>query len=149
MSTTHIIGIDLGKNTFHVAAHDKRGNELFRKKLSRSKLVEFLSCIEPSIIAMESCGGAHWLARKCESLGHIAKLIPPQYVKPYVKTNKNDFGRNFAAWIGLVPIQYSTGGKTTMLGISKRGNRELRTLFIHAARSILWRDKSVERFFGS
>jgi len=57
-------------------------------------------------------------------------------------------GRNFAAWIGLVPYQYSTGGKPRMLGISKRGNKELRELFIHAARSILWRDSSVERYFG-
>lgn len=298
MSNTHIIGIDLGKNTFHIAAHDQNGHELFRKKISRNKLLEFLSNIEPTIIAMESCGGAHWLARKCESYGHTAKLIPPQYVKPYVKTNKNDFidacaiaeaasrptmrftspktesaqiistvrklrsgyirertscmnrigsillefgislpkghsamknlfqwlaeqghylppqllfelselhehyellnskvesqqrkierilseskqmqqlqtipgvgpviasacissignpsdfknGRNFAAWVGLVPVQCSTGGKTTLLGISKRGNRELRTLFIHAARSILWRDKSVDKYFGS
>ncbi|MGZ7312313.1 IS110 family transposase, partial [Streptococcus pyogenes] len=45
----------------------------------------------PTTVAFESCGGAHWLARKCEALGHQAKLIPPQYVKPYVKTNKNDF----------------------------------------------------------
>lgn len=57
-------------------------------------------------------------------------------------------GRNFAAWIGLVPYQYSTGGKPRMLGISKRGNKELRELFIHAARSVLWRGSSVERYFG-
>lgn len=298
MNNSHIIGIDLGKNSFHLVGHDQSGHQLFKKKLTRQKLLEFLSFHEPVIIAMESCGGSHWLARKCAEFGHVAKLIPPQYVKPYVKTNKNDFidadaiaeaasrptmrftstktesaqivstirkirsgyvrertacmnrigsillefgislpkghasmknlfqwlvdknqhlppliifelselhehyqylngrvnsqadkveriladneqmkqlqsvpgigpviasacissvgnpndfknGRNFAAWIGLVPIQYSTGGKSTLLGISKRGNKELRTLFIHAARSILWRDKSVEKYFGS
>ena len=58
-------------------------------------------------------------------------------------------GRNFAAWIGLVPYQYTTGGKSKMLGISKRGNKELRELFIHVARSVLWRDSSAERYFGS
>lgn len=58
-------------------------------------------------------------------------------------------GRNFAAWIGLVPYQYTTGGKPKLLGISKRGNKELRELFIHAARSVLWRDSSAERYFGS
>lgn len=65
--------------------------------------------------------------------------------------NPHDFsnGRNFAAWIGLVPYQYSTGGKPRMLGISKRGNKELRTLFIHAARAILWRNASVEQYFGT
>ncbi len=247
---------------------------------------------------MEACGGAHWLARRCESYGHQVKLIPAQYVKPYVKTNKNDFidadaiaeasmrpnmrfvspkselaqvctvvrkiragylkertacmnrigsillefgisfprghhnmknlfqyladnkepvppmlilelreqldhynqlntwvkeqekklenllkddelltllqsvpgigpmtascclstvgdptdfanGRNFAAWIGLTPYQYSTGGKSRMLGISKRGNKELRELFVHAARAVIWRDGTAERYFGS
>lgn len=66
MSNTHIVGIDLGKNSFHIATHDQNGHELFRKKLSRNKLLEFLSNIEPTIIAMESCGGAHWFARRCE-----------------------------------------------------------------------------------
>ena len=50
-----------------------------------------LSVHEPVNVAMESCGGSHWLARKCKSYGHTVKLIPAQYVKPYVKTNKNDF----------------------------------------------------------
>ena len=246
---------------------------------------------------MESCGGSHWLARRCQSFGHDVKLIPPQYVKPYVKTNKNDFidadaiaeaatrpsmrfvsvkseqaqvisviqkirssyvkertacmsrigaillefgmsfprghsamkslfqwladskepipamlmrelvehheyylqlnerikiqdtklkelvdnderaqllksvpgigdltssrclsdisnpqdfknGRHMAAWIGLVPHQYSTGGKTTLLGISKRGNKALRTLFIHGARALLSRLELAEKVFG-
>lgn len=63
----------------------------------------------------------------------------------------NDFknGRNFAAWLGLVPYQHSTGGKPRMLGISKRGNKELRELFVHAARAVLWRDTSAEKYFGS
>lgn len=58
-------------------------------------------------------------------------------------------GRNFADWLGLVPYQYSTGGKPRMLGISKRGNKELRELFIHAARAVMWRDVSAEKCFGS
>lgn len=57
--------------------------------------------------------------------------------------------RNFAAWLGLVPYQYSTGGKPRMLGISKRGNKELRELFIHAARAVMWRDTSAEKYFGT
>ena len=65
-------------------------------------------------------------------------------------SNPNDFsnGRNFAAWIGLVPHQHSTGGKSRMLGISKRGNKELRELFVNAARAVMWRDASAERYFG-
>lgn len=66
-------------------------------------------------------------------------------------TNASDFknGRNFAAWIGLVPHQYSTGGKSRLLGISKRGNKELRELFIHAARAVIIRLEASERYFGS
>ena len=297
MSTIKVIGIDLGKSCFHLVAHDYNGREQFRKHLSRAKLIEFLAQTPATIIAMESCGGSHWLARKCQSLGHEVKLIPPQYVKPYVKTNKNDYidadaiaeastrpsmrfvgvktetsqvisvihrirssyvkertacmsrigamllefgisfpkghskmknlfqwladnkepippmlmqeliehheyylqlneriagqdkklkqlveqnedaqllksipgvgdltasqcladisdasnfknGRQLAAWIGLVPHQYSTGGKTTLLGISKRGNKALRTLFIHGARSILSRPEVAVAVFG-
>lgn len=92
MTHAHIIGIDLGKNSFHLVRHDRNGHQLFiRKKLPRPKLLDFLSTQEPVIIPMESCGGAHWLARKSQDFGHTTKLIPPQYVKPYVKTNKNDF----------------------------------------------------------
>ncbi len=58
-------------------------------------------------------------------------------------------GRYFAAWLGLVPFQYSTGGKPRMLGISKRENKELREHFIHAARAVLWRDETAEKYFGT
>ncbi|MCL1127878.1 IS110 family transposase, partial [Shewanella surugensis] len=91
MSTIKVIGIYLGKSSFHLIGHDHSGHEQYRKHLSRSKLIKFLSQAPATIIAMESCGGSHWLARKCQSLGHEVKLIPPQYVKPYVKTNKNDY----------------------------------------------------------
>lgn len=298
MSAIKTIGIDLGKSTFHLVGHDHSGQELYRHKFSRAKLIQFVSTHEPVTIAMEACGGANWLARRCQEFGHKVKLIPPQYVKPYVKSHKNDFidadaiaeaatrpkmrfvtpkseqaqlgsvirrirtgyirertavmnrissilvefgfsfprghanmkrlfewladtgqsvppllvfelreqldyynhlnekikeqdkkietlnhdnelftllqsipgigpmtaacclsavsdpkdfsnGRNFAAWIGLVPFQYSTGGKPRLLGISKRGNKELRELFVHAARSVLWRDATAEKYFGT
>ncbi|HCG5955949.1 TPA: IS110 family transposase [Vibrio parahaemolyticus] len=298
MRSTYIVGIDLAKHIFHLVGHDYAGRETFRKKLNRQKTLQFLSALEPTIVAMEACGGCHWFARKCQEYGHQVKLIPAQYVKPYVKSNKNDFidadaiaeaatrpkmryvspkseqaqlgvvvrnirsgyikertacmnricsmllefglgfprghhqmknlfqwlakqketlppmlmlelqnqldyynllnrwiqeqeekleflnrdnelmtllqsvpgigpmtascclsvvgdpndfknGRNFAAWLGLVPYQHSTGGKPRMLGISKRGNKELRELFVHAARAVLWRDTSAEKYFGS
>ncbi|GGQ36528.1 IS110 family transposase [Shewanella litoralis] len=297
MTTIKVIGIDLGKSSFHLIGHDHTGREQLRKHLSRPKLIQFLSQTPKTTIAMESCGGSHWLARKCQSLGHEVKLIPPQYVKPYVKTNKNDYidadaiaeactrpsmrfvgvktetsqvisviqrvrssyikertacmsrigaillefgmsfprghakmkvlfqwiadnneplpamlmqeliehheyylllneriagqdkklkqlveqdvraqllktipgvgdltaaqcladisdvthfknGRQMAAWIGLVPHQYSTGGKSTLLGISKRGNKALRTLFIHGARAMLSRPEKALAVFG-
>ncbi|KOE85778.1 hypothetical protein ACX03_12990 [Vibrio parahaemolyticus] len=91
MAITTTIGIDLGKSSFHAIGHDSSGKETFRKKLNRTKLLQMLSVHEPVNVAMESCGGSHWLARKCQSYGHVVKLTPAQYVKPYVKTNKNDF----------------------------------------------------------
>ncbi|MGD6736226.1 IS110 family transposase [Photobacterium leiognathi subsp. mandapamensis] len=298
MSTIHILGIDLGKHCFHAVAHNYAGKEVLRKKYNRSQLLKFLANLETTTIAFEACGGAHWLARKCADFGHQVQLIPPQYVKPYVKGNKNDFidaaaiaeaasrpsmrfvavksedaqviavihrirdgfikertacmsrigaillefglslptghakmkmlfqwiadqkyqtlpqslmyelslihahylylneqikiqdtklkqlaeqhelakllktvpgigdltatlcvadvsaasnfsnGRNMAAWLGLVPRQYSTGGKTKLLGVSKRGNKHLRTLFIHGARAVLSRLETTGKVFG-
>jgi len=87
----NVIGIDLGKSVFHLVAHDHRGHIQFRKKLSRSKLKEFLANQSITTIAFEACGGSHWLGRYCQAIGHRVKLIPPQYVSPYVKGNKNDF----------------------------------------------------------
>jgi len=298
MSTIHILGIDIGKSTFHLVGHDSSGREVCRKKLSRPKIIQFLAKAESTTVAMESCGGSHWLARKCKEFGHKALLIPPQYVRPYVKTNKNDFidadaiaeaamrpsmrfvsvkteasqvisviqrirssylkdrtacmsrigsmllefgmafpkshskmkklfqwlaehgepippmlllelrdhhdyylklnqliltqdkklkdivlndelaqllktipgvgdltasrclsdisnagdfknGRHLAAWIGLVPRQHSTGGQTKLLGISKRGNKGLRELFIHGARAVLVRPEKAVASFGN
>ena len=292
-----VIGIDLGKSNFHLVAHDRKGNTLFRKKFSRKQLLQFLYDTPLTTIAFEACGGAHWLGRLCLKLGHSVKLLPPQYVRPYVKGNKNDFidadaiaeasqrpsmrfvevksedaqlitavyrvrqgyikdrtacmcrigalllefgvslpqghgtmkqlftwltakapelppalnieltalheyykylneqikvqddkltrhvaqsdegqllhaipgvgvltasqcmaelgsvkqfknGRNLAAWLGLVPHQHSTGGKPRLLGISKRGNKHLRTLFIHGARAILARPEKTGAIFG-
>ena len=297
MSSVKVLGIDLGKSSFHVIGRDKSDNPIFRKKFTRSGLITYLQQLPKCLIAFEACEGAHWLGRKCQSLGHEVKLIPPQYVKPYVKSNKNDFidaeaiceaasrpgmrfvsvkseqaqvisalhktrhgyvkertacmsrigslvlefgmslptghstmkklfnwlaqqkaslapllmqelvelhehylrlneriehqdnklkqlvtndpigqllktipgigdmtaslclahissasdfknGRNMAAWLGLVPAQYSTGGKPKLLGISKRGNKELRTLFIHGARAIMSRADTTGKVYG-
>jgi transposase len=293
-----VLGIDLGKSCFHIVGHDAAGNTQFKKKLSRSKLCEFLANHPKCIVAFEACGGSHWLARKCRKFDHKPKVIPPQFVKAYLKGNKNDFndaeaiaeaatrpnmhfvpiksenaqviaaihrfrsgyikertacmsrigavllefgmslpqghatmkrlfqwlakqseplhpmliqelqhlhehyqslneriaeqdrklkqlldeselgqllrtipgvgdmtasaclaavsspsefknGRHMAAWLGLVPKQYSTGGKPKLLGISKRGNTHLRTLFIHGARAVLSRVDKTGAAFGN
>lgn len=287
-----VLGIDIGKNNFHLFDGAGSDQKTSRKKMKRQKLMEYIATLESRTIAMEACAGAHHLARQFQSYGHTVKLIAPQYVKPYVKTNKNDYndaeaiceaasrpnmhfvpvkssrqqatqllhrlrsqvikqrteiineiraalledgitvaqgigklrsqlpgiledaengldhvsreliselseqltdldkrirgyddkvqeqassdedcrrlmtipgfgpliataiksamgstdnfksGRHFAAWLGLVPRQCSTGGKPRLLGISKRGNVYLRTLLIHGARAVLYRVKS-------
>jgi len=90
-TTATLLGIDLGKHTFHVHGQDKHGHFVFRKLFTRKKLIEFLSNYPAVIVAMEACAGAHWLARKLRELGHTVKLIAPQYVRPFVKGNKHDF----------------------------------------------------------
>lgn len=281
------IGLDIAKNVFHLFAVNALGRFVRKKQLKRRELLAYTAKIEPSLIVMEACGGANFFARMLMAQGHQVKLIAPQYVKPFLKGNKNDYndaeaiaeaaqrpnmrfvpiksieqqdvqnfhrqrerikkertalgnqirgllaeygvvinkgipavrkalpliledadngltplarelfaelleelreldqrfercekrikavnqenelcrrldevlgigpltasaiyaaagdgkdfvnGRHFSAWLGLVPGQHSSGGKPVLLGISKRGNAYLRTLFIHGARAVL------------
>lgn len=284
MDDIRTIGIDLGKNVFHLVCMDETGEVVKRRKCTRPQLFAFFSNLEPVLVGMEACASAHFIARTLVELGHDARLMPAQFVKPYLGTQKNDFldaeaiaeavqrprirtvpiktreqlelqamhrvrdrlvsrrtavsnqirgllvehgitlrkgrggfrgfvpsllaedsplspamrsligglweewlatecavkaltrdlerlaredeacqrlmtvpgvgplvatamiaavadgsafgrGRDFAAWLGLVPRQMSTGGKTRLGGITKRGNTYLRRLFIHGARS--------------
>ncbi|MGY4024097.1 IS110 family RNA-guided transposase [Aeromonas sobria] len=281
------IGIDLAKAIFQIHGVNEYGKCLFNKQLKRAQLISFFANLPPCLVGMEACSSAHYWARKLQGLGHTVKLMAPQFVKPYVKTNKNDAadaeaiceavsrpnmrfvpmksseqlavlalhrarqgfvkartaqanqlrgllaehgiiipkgiahigkhlpeileeyenglpgtfrqllerlgehlkaldrqvqelevqlqswhrenvarkklaqipgigpitasaliasvgdaksfknGRQLAAWLGLVPRQHSSGGKQTLLGISKRGDSYLRTLLIHGARAVL------------
>ncbi len=281
------IGIDLAKNVFQVHGADDKGRAVLRKQLKRAQMLPFFAKLSPCRVGLEACGSAHYWARKLQALGHTVELIAPQYVKPFVKRNKNDAadaaaiceamtrpdmptvpiknadqqailsvhrarqglvkartaqsnqirgllaefgfalpkgiglllrrvpeiiedgendlpgsfrllierllnhlkeldrqvgelaaeiqlwhrqntasqklaaipglgpltasalvasigdarnfknGRQLAAWLGIVPKQHSTGGKPTLLGISKRGDAYLRTLLIHGARAVI------------
>jgi len=283
------IGIDLGKTNFHLVALNERGKVVVQKKFSRKQLLTDTANLPSSLIGMEACSGAHFLGAALRQQGHDARLMPAQFVKPFVKSHKNDFldaeaiaeavtrenmrfvpiktdeqldlqalhrvrdrlvqrrtavinqiggfllergipfgkgpaqlrnhlaailqdaatnltprlralvqrlwvewrqleadlatateeiehianedaacqrlraipgvgplvaaatvaavghgrafrkGREFAAWLGRVPRQPSTGGKTHLLGISKRGNTYLRHMFIHGARAVVFR----------
>ena len=281
------LGLDLGKNYVHMLGLDSDGRIVLRRRVRRGRLVAEVANMPACLIGMEACGGAHHLGRALEAQGHAVRLMPPQYVKPFVKVNKNDYrdaeanaeavqrptmrfvpiksetqldlqtihrarqrlvswrtalinqlraillergitvpqgrrtlekrlsdilpnednglsgrirhliedmlaewrdldmriaefdaelsararendacrrlceipgigplnatalvsavgngaafakGRDMAAWLGLTPREYSTGGKQRLLGISKRGNKYLRTLLIHGARAAL------------
>ena len=85
------MGIDLGKNTFHLFGVGKTGSMVVKKKLRRNQLLEYFVNISPCLIGMEACGGSNYWARELTKLGHEVKLINPQFVKPYVKGNKNDY----------------------------------------------------------
>ena len=85
------IGIDLAKNIFDLVAMDQRGKVLWRKALTRRRVLEFLAQTEPALIGMEACASAHYWARELQQLGHTAKLMHPLYVAPYRKSSKNDY----------------------------------------------------------
>jgi transposase len=291
-----VFGVDIGKNLFHVVGLDAGGNPIQKATFRRETLLQFFERADPTVIGMEACPGSQWLARKLGALGHTIRIVPAQFVKPYVKSNKSDIidaeaiaeavtrptmrfvqvrspaqidlqalhrvrdrmvahrtrlicqmrafcleygiaihqgagkfkmalpqvladetndltpamrcilasifdelrdletrlaslnreiesiaakddtvrrlmtvpgigplaatalvaaagsGRQFrrardmAAWLGLVPREYSTGGKTTLLGISKRGNKYLRRMLVHGARSCVTHlDRSRDR----
>ncbi|WP_086929642.1 IS110 family transposase [Agarilytica rhodophyticola] len=296
--TIKVLGVDLGKHCFHVYGVDHKGYLVEKKRLTREKFLLYLNQLPPCLIGFEACGGAHYWAAKAKTFGHEAKLMPAQFVKPYLKSNKNDFldaeaiceavqrpnmrfvtirnpeqqaigamvktrnqlvqqrtavlnqahgflleygialkkgrgtrqalmdltsqedtplpslmrclllrlieeydylhdvilqiekdlskvlknsgqgkrllcmpgigvitaasliawvgdarhfrsGRELSAWIGLVPRQYSTGGKSTLLGIGKRGHKLLRCYLIHGARSVLqWHHKNPTRWLS-
>jgi transposase len=85
------IGIDIGKNTFHLIGLDRRGAIALQLKVSRAQLERRLANVPPCLIGMEACSGAHHIGRQLEALGHDVRLIPAQYVKPFLKSHKNDY----------------------------------------------------------
>src|SRR6202161_2510505 len=87
----HAVGIDLGKTVFHLVGLDSTGKVVIRKKCSRKQLLAFTANLEVGLIGMESCSGSHFLGRALREPGHEGGLMPPQYVNPYVQTNKSDF----------------------------------------------------------
>jgi transposase len=90
-SAIAVIGIDIGKNSFHIVGQDKRGEIVLRQKWSRGQVGARLANLTPCLIGMEACVGAHHLSRKLQALGHDARLMPAKYVRPYSKGQKNDF----------------------------------------------------------
>ena len=87
----HTIGIDLGKTLFHLVGVDSSGTVVVRKRCSRAQLLAYTAKIQVHRIGMEACSGSHFLGRALREQGHDVRLLPAQYVKPYVKTNKSDY----------------------------------------------------------
>ena len=83
------IGIDLAKNVFQIHGVNEHGKATLRKQLKRDQMASFFATLAPCLIGMEACGSAHHWARKLQGFGHTVRLMAPQFVKPYVKTNKN------------------------------------------------------------
>jgi transposase len=86
-----VIGIDIGKNSFHILGQDRRGAIVLRQKWSRGQVEARFANLPPCLIGMEACVGAHHLSRRLKALGHDARLMPAKYVRPYSRGQKNDF----------------------------------------------------------
>jgi transposase len=97
MKNIKVLGIDLAKNVFQIHGTDAKGKGILRKRLNREKLAPFIANIQPCLIGIEASTAGHYWARLFESMGHTVKMMAPQFVKPYIKSNKND--QNDAAGI--------------------------------------------------
>ena len=90
MTEVITIGVDLAKNVYQVHGVDAEGGVVFRRQLRRGQMLPFFRKLPPCLVGMEACATAHHWARETTALGHQVRLMPPRYVKPYVKRNKND-----------------------------------------------------------
>lgn len=129
------IGIDIGKNKFHLHGVDQNGKRVLRKQFTRAKLYEFMPNLKPCLVGMEACGGAHHLARLLKEMGHDARLMAIQHVKPYMKAYKNDF--NDAAGI------CEAVGRPFMYFVSVKSVSQQDILAIHKDRSRLVAERTA------
>ena len=90
MQQVTTVGLDLAKNLFQVHGADAQGRPVLKKRLARGKVLEFFADLPPCLVGLEACAAAHHWARELAELGHTVRLMPPRYVRPYVKTNKHD-----------------------------------------------------------
>ena len=90
-SAVAVVGIDIGKNSFHIVGLDRRGAIALQQRWSRGQVEARLANMPPCLIGMEACVGAHHLSRRLQALGHDARLMPAKYARPYSKGQKNDF----------------------------------------------------------
>lgn len=138
------IGIDLAKSVFQLHGIDAAGKVIFRKKLRRSAVLDFLRDLPPCLIGLEACATGHFWAREISALGHEARLIPPSYVKPYVKRQKNDAADAEAICeavtrpnMRFVPIKSAERQGVLMLHRSRDLLMRQRTMTLNAVRAHL------------
>ena len=130
------VGIDLAKQVFQVHGVDYQDKVVLRKQLRRNQLLSYFATLPPCLIGMEACGGAHHWARELQKLGHTVKLIAPQFVKPYVKSNKNDANDAEAICEAV--------GRPTMRFVSVKTVAQQDLQAIHRIRSELVRQRTAK-----
>lgn len=133
MSKISVIGLDLAKNVFQIHAIDESGEVTVRRQLSRPQMQRYFAQLEPCLIGMEACGGAHYWHRTLTALGHTVRMMAPAFVKPYLKSNKND--RNDAEAI-CEAVQ-----RPTMRFVAPKSPEQQAVLQLHHARQQLVRQR--------
>jgi len=133
MNKISVIGLDLAKHVFQVHGVDLDGEVIVRKQLKRSQLRQFFARLAPCLIGMEACGGAHYWSRELSGLGHTVRMMAPVFVKPYLKTNKND--RNDAEAI-CEAVQ-----RPSMRFVQPKAPAQQAVLHLHHGRRLLVRQR--------
>jgi transposase len=138
------IGLDIAKHVFQVHAADAKGRVMLKKTLRRSQVARFFSTLAPCLVGIEACGGAHFWARKLEAQGHTVRLMAPQFVKPYVKSQKNDAADAEAICeavtrpsMRFVPIKSVDQQAILAVHRVRQGLVKLRTAQVNQIRSLL------------
>ena len=129
------VGLDLAKSVFQVHGSDQDGRPVVRKKLRRGQMIGFFAKLPACVVGMEACGSAHYWARELQALGHEVRLIPPQYVKPFVKTNKNDASDAEAICEAMM--------RPTMRYAAVKSAEQQSVLMVHRARELLVRQRTM------
>ena len=135
MTKISTIGLDLAKNVFQLHGVDASGAVVLKKQLRRGAIEKFFAQLPPCLVGMEACGSAHHWARVINRYGHEVRLMPPAYVKPYVKRNKND-GRDSEGICEAV-------GRPTMRFVPMKSVEQQATLAVHGTRALLVRQRTM------
>lgn len=135
MAETIMIGLDLAKNVFQVHGVDGAGQVVLRRRVRRGQLERFLAELPAAVIGMEACAGAHYWARLAQGQGHEVRLLPPRYVKPYVKRNKSD-GRDAEAVCEALQ-------RPTMRFVAVKSAAQQAELVLQRTRALLVRQRTM------
>ena len=135
MNEVITIGVDLAKNVFQIHGVDAEGSVVFRRQLRRSRMLPFFKKQPPCLVGMEACATAHHWARQLIELGHEVKLMPPHYVKPYVKRNKNDAADAEAICEAVT--------RPTMRFVAVKNTEQQSILMLHRTNELLTRQRTM------
>jgi transposase len=135
MTKISMIGLDLAKSVFQVHAVDASGRPVLRRQLRRAQVLKFFGRLEPCIVGMEACGSAHYWARELAKLGHEVRLMPPAYVKPYIKRNKTD-GRDAEGCCEAMQ-------RPTMRFVAVKSEPQQAVQVLHRTRGLLVRQRTM------